>query len=510
MDEKILKVMLWGDEVGRLKWDHTKMRGVFTYNPEFIKKGLDIAPLTASINSGYGKGENVVGITFRKQNKFTGLPAFIADSLPDSWGKKLTLLWEKEFGMEGRRLSSIDYLAYMGKRAMGALEFEPDGCPWRQDISVDLGRMARLAEKIFHQRDSVTLLPEEEWDMAALCSVGTSAGGMQPKAILARNNDTGEIRSGQIMHDGNWNYYILKFSRADYEQQCELEMGYHLMAKSAGIDMMPCSLMEVDGKKHFLTQRYDRMDGEKIHVQTLGAMSPAAESYEDIMEICDELALPYKEKEQMFRRMVFNVYAGCTDDHNRNFSFLMNKDGKWHITPAYDLTFTVSVENGYIQGDEHELSIRGKYMDITDDDLLCFAKENDIKNTATIMSDVKKAISKVATFLKQAGVDNKRAEGIDLYLNGQQHISESLVNLNERLSEIVIYDDCKSIRCKINDVQQMGKTLSLPEQRKIKQLLKDGNSQELNEMKVILAGKYYKQTLNETEESMKRNNCFKI
>lgn len=417
MQDKMLRVKLWGEEVGLLKWDHNRMRGIFSFNPDFVKKGLDIAPLTASIHSGYGKGENVEGITFRKQNKFTGLPAFIADSLPDSWGKKLTLTWEKEYGTEGRKLTSLDYLAYMGKRAMGALEFEPDGCPWKQDINIDLSRMFQLAEKIFQQRESVTLLPEDEWDMAALCSVGTSAGGMQPKAVLAKNNDTGEIRSGQIIHEGNWSYYILKFSNPQHEQQCELEMGYHLMAKAAGIDMMPCSLMEVDGKKHFLTQRFDRVDSEKVHLQTLGAMSPAANSYEDIMEVCDELSLPYKEKEQMYRRMVFNIYAGCTDDHNRNFSFMMKKDGKWHITPAYDLTFTVSIENGYVEGDEHELSVRGKFSEITDKDLLLFAKENDIKNAESIIFEVKSAINKVAFFLLNVGVDKERANAIDSYLN---------------------------------------------------------------------------------------------
>lgn len=417
MQDKMLRVKLWGEEVGLLKWDHNRMRGIFSFNPDFVKKGLDIAPLTASIHSGYGKGENVEGITFRKQNKFTGLPAFIADSLPDSWGKKLTLTWEKEYGTEGRKLTSLDYLAYMGKRAMGALEFEPDGCPWKQDINIDLSRMFQLAEKIFQQRESVTLLPEDEWDMAALCSVGTSAGGMQPKAVLAKNNDTGEIRSGQIIHEGNWSYYILKFSNPQHEQQCELEMGYHLMAKAAGIDMMPCSLMEVDGKKHFLTQRFDRVDNEKVHLQTLGAMSPAADSYEDIMEICDELSLPYKEKEQMYRRMVFNIYAGCTDDHNRNFSFMMKKDGKWHITPAYDLTFTVSIENGYVEGDEHELSVRGKFSEITDKDLLLFAKENDIKNAESIIFEVKSAVNKVAFFLLNVGVDKERANAIDSYLN---------------------------------------------------------------------------------------------
>ena len=149
-------------------------------------------------------------------------------------------------------------------------------------------------------------------------------------------------------------------------------------------------------------------------------------------------------------------------------------------------------------------------MNNTGNDLIILAKENDIKNATTIMSDVKKAINKVAVFLKQAGVDDKLAEKIDLYLNGQRHIDETLDNIKKRLSEIAFYKDCKNIRCKIDGVQQMGKTLSLTEQKYIKQLLKDDNSKELDKMKIVLAEKYYKQTLNVPEESTKRNHGFKI
>ena len=220
MQTKILKVTLWGIEVGKLKWEHSQMRGIFSYNPDFVKRGLDIAPLTASIHKGYGKGENVVGVPMRRQNKFTGLPVFIADSLPDAWGKKLMKTWVSEYGTEQRALTPLDFLAYTGKRGMGALEFEPDNSPWNQDMDVNLGNMFRLAEKIFRQKEDVSLLPEEEWDMAALCSLGTSAGGMQPKAIIAQNMDSGIIRSGQILHEGDWKYYLLKFAHPENQWQC--------------------------------------------------------------------------------------------------------------------------------------------------------------------------------------------------------------------------------------------------------------------------------------------------
>lgn len=422
MESQILKVTLWGEEVGKVKWDHLRKCGVFTYHPEFVKKGIDIAPLTASIRKGYGKGENVTGVPMRRANKFTGLPVFLADSLPDAWGKRLTTVWNNEFGVESRKLTPLDYLAYMGKRGMGALEFEPDHSPWNQTDNIQLDKLTLLAQKIFNQKEEISLSPGDEWDMAALCSVGTSAGGMQPKAVLAIHNETGEIRSGQIIHSGNWNYYILKFAKSNEEQACEMEMGYYLMAKAAGIDMMPSRLIEVSGQKHFLTERFDRKNGNKIHLQTLGAMAPNAESYEEILEICDKLRLPYPEKEEMFRRMVFNILAGCTDDHNRNFSFMMRSDGKWNITPAYDLTFTIDF-NDLAQSEDHLLSVRGKYSEISEKDLLLFAKENDIKNASSIIRKVSLAVSDAERFLKEGGVHPTMAKKIGEYLNRNCNLS---------------------------------------------------------------------------------------
>ena len=495
MQTKILKVTLWGIEVGKVKWEHSQMRGIFSYNPDFVKRGLDIAPLTASIHKGYGKGENVVGVPMRRQNKFTGLPVFIADSLPDAWGKKLMKAWVSEYGTEQRALTPLDFLAYTGKRGMGALEFEPDNSPWNQDMDVNLGNMFRLAEKIFRQKEDVSLLPEEEWDMAALCSLGTSAGGMQPKAIIAQNMDSGIIRSGQILHEGDWKYYLLKFAHPENQWQCEMEMAWYRMAQEAGIQMMPSSLMEFEGRKHFLTERFDRVGGDKVHLQTLGAMNPDADSYEDIMEICDELRLPYKEKEEMFRRMVFNVLAGCTDDHNRNFSFMMSKDGKWHITPAYDLTFTVSIENGYIEGDEHELTVRGKCTDISEKDFLLFALENDIKNASRIIAEVKSAVAHVYDFLVEQGVNDDYAQSIADYLTGGEKRSIAVERRNHRISDVVIYNEGKSIRCKIDGVQQLGRRISLKDQIDIQKTLKNNRPFDFDAFAKELACKYYNKDL---------------
>lgn len=498
MQNRILKVILWGFEVGKLKWDHAQMKGIFTFNPDFVKKGLDIAPLTASIHKGYGKGENVEGVPMRRQNKFTGLPTFIADSLPDSWGKKLMMAWMAEYGSENRSLTPLDYLAYMGKRGMGALEFEPDECPWKQNLDVNLDRMARLADKIFAQREQIKFSEMDGWEMASLCSVGTSAGGMQPKAVIARNQDTGEIRSGQILHDGNWKYYLLKFSHSLLPQQSEVEMAYYRMATDAGIDMMPSELLMFGGKSHFMTERFDRMGNEKIHLQTLGAMSPSADSYEDIVEVCDRLRLPYKEKEEVFRRMVFNVLAACTDDHNRNFSFMMSKDGRWHITPAYDLTFAVSVGNGIVEGEEHELTVRGKRTGITEKDFLLFAQENDIKNAAKIIRQVKGVVAQAHLYLKESGVSHEYAKSISGYLATNNMAETMMQDDGCRITDVQIYNGGKNIRCKINGVRQLGKRMSQEDGDRAFGIMDKNDDDAFESLADELAHKYFNKELAES------------
>ena len=320
MTTRILKVMLWGREVGRLSIDPRRHLPYFEYNREWIETGLDISPLDASIKL----PQNLRPIFGASEKIYQKLPPFLADSLPDAWGNELFEQWRLQQGIKPSEITSLDKLAFIGKRAMGALEFFPETSNFNPKESIDLKALIDLAEQIYTQRENACIAPDQSLTMQALMAVGTSAGGRQPKAIIAINRETGEIRSGQVGGLKGFEQCILKFGIKE-RSTAELEMTYYEMSKKAGIQMMPCWLMDVEGDKHFVTKRFD-MEGErKLHMQTLAALYPEADSYERLLWVCRKMRLSELDSEEVFRRMVFNVLANNTDDHNKNFSFLMDE-----------------------------------------------------------------------------------------------------------------------------------------------------------------------------------------
>ena len=406
--------MLWGEEVGKIYWDTRGKRAVFSYNSDFIKKGIDVAPLTAPINGAAAKGFPVVG---SREKLYQGLPPFLADSLPDRWGNKVFESWAVQNHIPKHRLTPVDKLAFIGRRGMGALEFIPavDGLESSNKVQID--SLYRLAQKIFEDRETISVQDDEGLDMQSLYEVGTSAGGQHPKAIIAINETTHEIRSGQVPLPEGYTYYILKFAEDDDFPFTQMEMAYHWMAKEAGITMMPSRLLQIDGRIHFLTARYDRAGGRKIHTQTLAAMNPDADSYEDMFEVCRKLGIPANEQSELFRRMVFNVMGGNVDDHVKNFSFMMEPDGVWHITPAYDVTFTTNLDGTAFEN-AHSMSILGKFEDITEEDLKLFARQNGIKNAGRIIDEVCTAISHFYTYASECQVDDYWKDRIESFLSG--------------------------------------------------------------------------------------------
>ena len=251
--KEVLKVFLWGQEIGRLAWHDARKTTFFVYNPEFLKGTLDIAPLAASIHNPlstraiFGEAERI----------YQKLPSFIADSLPDAWGNQLFEQWRKDNKLTERNVTSLEKLAFIGKRGMGALEFVPEIERGTIAGKIDIKALADLAERIATERENVRILPDESLTLQSLIAVGTSAGGRQPKGIIAIDRETGEIRSGQIDVEPNLDYYILKFGDKS-RSSAELEQAYYEMALVAGINMMESRLLEVDGVKHFLTRRFDR------------------------------------------------------------------------------------------------------------------------------------------------------------------------------------------------------------------------------------------------------------
>jgi serine/threonine-protein kinase HipA len=398
---KILKVMLWGEEVGRLSWSDSRKLSYFTFNPKFLSKQLNIAPITAPINDAM-MYTDVWGDT---QRLYQRLPAFLADSLPDAWGNQLFTLWMQQNHISESEITPLDKLAFIGKRGMGALEFEPEYGRKRAEGKIDIQMLASLAERIFHEREDAKILPTESLTMQSLLRVGTSAGGRQPKAVLAINRETGEIRSGQIAGQQGFNYYLLKFGNSQYAS-AELEMAYYRMATAAGIAMMESELFTVEGNHHFLTSRFDREGQRKLHTQTLAAMQPEADSYEQLISVCRRLKLPESDIAQVFRRMVFNHLANNTDDHNKNFSFIMNEQGEWRLSPAYDVTYIINA-GGFQPNREHCLYVRAKLYDVTLADVLEFAQDNGIRRPEQIIREVVAAIRQFRSFALESSVPNE-------------------------------------------------------------------------------------------------------
>lgn len=408
MQNNVLSIWLWGQELGRIYWDKIQSRAVFEYNSVFISTGIDVAPLSASIHS-VAASRPIVG---NKDALYQGLPPFIADSLPDKWGSLVFECWAKENNIRSKDISPVDKLAFIGKRAMGALEFRPAVELAEVQEELALASLYDLAQRIFDERTDVMVLPEESLTLQSLYAVGTSAGGKHPKAIIAIHNDTHEIRSGQIDLGSDFTYYILKFAETDRFPYTQVEQAYYEMATAAGITMMPSRLVEVEGKKHFLTERFDRKAGKRIHIQTLAAMSTIADSYEDLMRVARLLEVPQGEQDELFMRMVFNVFGGNVDDHQKNFSFQMTERGEWHITPAYDMTFTTNPDaSGY--ENSHCISVRGKVADIAEDDLLQFAAENSISRAKGMIDRVATVLSECWTYLKAQGIDDYWADKIE-------------------------------------------------------------------------------------------------
>ena len=293
-----LKVFLWGKEIGRLAWHESRRLAYFIYNPDFLRGNLDIAPLAASIHHPLSS-RAIFGESERIYQK---LPSFIADSLPDAWGNGLFEQWRKANNISDRSVTPLEKLAFIGRRGMGALEFVPEIDRGSMADKIDIKALADLAEKIVRERENVRILPDESLTLQSLIAVGTSAGGRQPKGIIAMNPETSEIRSGQIDTEPGFEYYLLKFGDKE-RSTAELEQTYYEMALAAGINMMESRLLEVDGIKHFLTKRFDRNETGKLHTQTLAAMDPDADSYEKLFAVCRKLHLPETDCQELFPQL---------------------------------------------------------------------------------------------------------------------------------------------------------------------------------------------------------------
>ena len=357
---------------------------------------------------------------------FCGLPSFIADSLPDHWGNRIFNEWAKVHHIKSRDLSSLDRLAYIGRRGMGALEFIPPAAEeMEKPFKVEIADLYKLARAALNEAKDFKAKMQPDLMIESLFKVGTSAGGRRAKAIIHMNKETDECYSGQVnAPTSGFTPMIIKFDEHLDLPTTRIEYSYYLMAQDAGMEMMPSMLIEGEKDVHFLTERFDRKGNEKIHIQTLAAMNPAADSYESLFETACRIGIMPMEMQQLFLSMTMNVLGGNVDDHNKNFSFMMGQDGVWHITPTYDFTFSVDPSApGYVN--RHCMSINYKNSAFERGDLLKIAKKYNIKGADSL---IEKAISVVSDYQKYADI-----AGVDAYWSHQ--IKEEMNDRIEMLSD---------------------------------------------------------------------------
>ena len=412
-------VKIWGETVGAVAWDVNSGTASFEYDPKFIAQKIDLAPLKMPIANGINRIFSFPEL--RNTKTFKGLPGLLADVLPDDYGNQLINTWLVQNGRPENSMNPVEMLCFIGTRGMGALEFEPSQLKVNKrafDIEVD--ELIQMSQKMLTKREAfeTSLAKDEQQAMLDILKIGTSAGGARPKAIIAYNEKTGQVKSGQTLAPKGFEHWLLKLDTVSDVQFGEssgfgrIEMAYYLMAKACQIDMMESRLLEENGRAHFMTKRFDREGGgQKYHVQTLCAMQHydfnqiTSFSYEQLFQTMRLLRLPYPQAEQMFRRMVFNVIARNCDDHTKNFAFRLRKEQEWELTPAYDICFAYRPGSNWVS--QHNLSINGKRMNITRDDLLEVAKSMNIKKANIIINEINDTVRNWITFAEQVKVDEK-------------------------------------------------------------------------------------------------------
>ena len=420
MNGNAVRVVLWGETVGYLTWDSSNWRtttAVFSFSKDFLDKCLDISPLMMSVGSNLVQSrQSIIGTN--PKSRFGGLHPVFADSLPDHWGNSIFRKWAEDHKISMKNVTGVDLLSFIGKRAMGALEYDPAYIIDEDDIfDVNVNELYAFAKSVLSERAELRFEANHELLWADLVKLGTSPGGKRPKALIAINEADGSIKSGQAVLPEGYRYYILKYdNESDMFPYARLEYAYYNMCCDAGIRIKHSELRRFENSSHFITERFDRTPEGKVHMQSLAALTGGATSYEEAFNVVRRLRLDYADKEQLFRMMVFNVLGGNIDDHDKNFSFLMDKQGRWSLAPAYDMVYSIDPNTLGIQKGQF-MSIKGKVLDITEKDLLAIARENDINTPSGIISQVLDVVSNFRSYCEGVDVNSSTCDIMQKELN---------------------------------------------------------------------------------------------
>ncbi|PCJ95769.1 MAG: toxin HipA [Flavobacteriaceae bacterium] len=424
----VAEIKLWGEMVGAVRWDQDEQLASFEYDEKFLTKKHDLSPIKMPLRNGnqiYSFPE-LRPARNSEYDTFKGLPGLLADVLPDKYGNQLMNIWLAQKGRPKNSMNPVEQLCFIGTRGMGALEFEPTQLkPSKKTFQVEVNTLVDIAQKMLVKREDFTtnLNKDEERAMLDILKIGTSAGGARPKAVIAYNKKTGDVRSGQTNAPKGYEHWLLKLdgvSDAQFGQSKgygRVEMAYYNMAKDCGIHMMESQLLEENDRAHFMTKRYDRVGGsQKHHIQTFCAMQHfdfnevRSFSYEQLFQTMRILRLPYPQAAQMYRRMVFNVIARNCDDHTKNFAFRLKQGGDWELAPAYDICHAYRPDSIWVS--QHALSLNGKRKGFTRPDLIAIAKAMNIKKADNIISEINATVALWDTYAEAVGVQPKLKKSI--------------------------------------------------------------------------------------------------
>jgi len=421
-------VRLWDTPIGYVSMREDETFARFEYDPDFIQAGIELAPLKMPARAGVFRFPEL------HTRSFHGLPGLLADSLPDTYGHNLINAWLASRGRTASEFNAVDRLCYVGRRAMGALEFEPaSGLPGAQDKELQVQDLVELASIAFADKAALDARLGSSGDdqgLLDILTVGASAGGARAKAVIAYNQATQSMRSGQMTLPAGYDHWLIKFDGVEFSGDGGvadpagyglLEYSYYEIARACGIDMMESRILSEHGRNHFMTRRFDRgPDGTKHFMQTFAALrhydywQSQAYSYEQLIMTMKLLRIPKSMIEEQVRRIVFNLVACNQDDHVKNFSFLMDKRGRWSIAPAYDLC--------HAQGSDftmnHQLTLNGKSNNFTLADL------KHLEDYAGLSrGSVKRMLERSCDHFSQWG---KRAGELGIPKGIQQHVLATL------------------------------------------------------------------------------------
>lgn len=419
-------VRLWGRDIGAVTWLADAGYGVFQYAPEFTDSAREVSPLVMPLaDAPYAFPE-------LPRPAFKGLPGLLADSLPDRYGNALIDAWLARQNRPAAAFNPVERLCYIGERGMGALEFRPAYRERGQaSRPVEISALVELASAVLSLRSDVHGVLGGEDDQTALediLRVGTSAGGARAKAVLAWNPDTGEFRSGQVPAETGFGAWLMKFDGVSNNRDKELadpqgfgliEYAFSHLARDAGVDMSDCRLHHEGGRSHFMTRRFDRTpDGRKVHMQSLAALrhydfnAAGAYSYEQAVETLRRLSLPAVDVEQQFRRAVLNLLIRNQDDHVKNIAFLMDRDGVWRLSPAFDVAYAWNPSGAWTHA--HQMSLNGKRDGFELEDLIAFGAFCGIsrRKALSLVAELADRVRDWPAYAEEAGVFGLDAQRI--------------------------------------------------------------------------------------------------